>query len=133
MRKITSIFLKVEDRSRLYFERFPFLHAFLAGIGIVLFWRGVWEYSDVLGLRPFWSIVLGALVLLIIGLFLQTFVGNTIIIKKVESEKRAEQKTKTDIKQVEEKVGVEEITLEHLAKKLESIESKIEKIFPSNK
>jgi len=128
MKSLTNIFLKIEDRSRNYFEKIPFFHAFFAGVGVVLFWRGVWETSDRLGIAPVWSIILGALILVIIGLFLQTFVGNTIIIKKVEGEKRLEEKTKTDIKKVEQEVGVEEITLEVLAKKLQTIESKIESL-----
>ena len=128
MKYFTNLFLKIEDKSRNYFENFPFLHAFLAGIGVVLFWRGVWETSDRLGINSIWSIILGILILIIIGLFLQTFVGNTIIIKKVEGEKKIDLKTKTDVKKVEEEVVEEEITLGHLAKKLEIIESKIENL-----
>ena len=125
MRKLTNAFLKLEEKARIRFEKFPFFHAFLAGVGVVLFWRGVWETSDHLGINSIWSIILGSLLLIILGLFLQTFVGNTIIIKKVEGEKKTEQK---DIKKVEQEVSVEEITLEVLAKKLESIETKIENL-----
>jgi len=128
MKRLTNIFLKIEDKSRNYFEKIPFFHAFFAGVGVVLFWRGVWETSDRLGIAPVWSIILGASILLIIGLFLQTFVGNTIIIKKVESEKKLEQKTKIDVEKVKKEEELEEITLEILAKKLESIESKIENL-----
>jgi len=132
MKNLTNIFLKIEDKSRNYFEKFPFFHAFFAGIGVVLFWRGVWETADLFGIKPNVSICLGILILIIIGLFLQTFVGNTIIIKKVESEKKMEKKTETDIKKVQQEVGVEEISLELLAKKLESIESKIENLNKKN-
>ena len=125
MRKLTNIFLNLEEKARTRFEKFPFFHAFLAGVGVVLFWRGVWETSDHLGISSVWSIILGTLLLIILGLFLQTLVGNTIIIKKVENEKKTEQK---DIAKVEKEVNVEEITLEILAKKLESIEVKIENL-----
>ena len=128
MRILTNLFLKIEDKSRNYFDKFPFFHAFFAGIGVVLFWRGTWEVADRLGLDPYWSIILGSLILIILGLFLQTFVGNTIIIKKVESEKRLDQKTEADIKKVQKEMGIEEITLEILAKKLESIEAKLENL-----
>jgi hypothetical protein len=128
MKRLTNIFLKIEDKSRNYFEKIPFFHAFFAGVGVVLFWRGVWETSDRLGIAPVWSIILGVSILLVIGLFLQTFVGNTIIIKKVESEKRLDLKTKTDLEKVEREEKLEEMTLEILAKKLEVIESKIENL-----
>lgn len=128
MKYFTNKFLKLEEKSRNYFEKTPFFHAFFAGVGVVLFWRGVWEVADTIGLNPYLSIVLGSLVLIILGLFLQTFVGNTIIIKKVESEKRLDQKTETDIKRVQQEMNVEEITLDLLAKKLERIEAKLESL-----
>lgn len=128
MKYFTNKFLKIEEKSRNYFEKFPFFHAFFAGIGVVLFWRGIWEVADRIGLNPYWSIILGSLVLIILGLFLQTFVGNTIIIKKVENEKRIDQKTEADIKKVQQEMGLEEVTLEILAKKLESIEAKLENL-----
>jgi hypothetical protein len=132
MRNLTNIFLKIEEKSRNYFEKTPFFHAFFAGIGVVLFWRGVWELSDILGIEPILSICLGALILLILGVFLQTFVGNTIIIKKVESEQKIDLKTKTDVEKVQQEVNIEEVSLELLAKKLESIESKIENLNKKN-
>jgi hypothetical protein len=128
MRYFTNKFLKLEEKSRNYFEKRPFFHAFFAGVGVVLFWRGTWEVADRLGLNPYWSIVLGAVILIILGLFLQTFVGNTIIIKKVESEKKIDLKNKIDLEKVQREVGVEGITLELLAKKLESIEAKLENL-----
>jgi len=128
MKYFTNIFLKIEEKARAYFEHRPFIHAFLAGVGVILFWRGVWEVADRAGIFYWWSILLGVVILIAIGLFVHTFVGNAIIIKKVESEKRIDQKTETDIKKVEKEIGVEEITLEHLAKKLESIESKLENL-----
>jgi len=128
MRYFTNIFLKIESKARAYFEHFPFLHAFLAGVGVILFWRGVWEVADKVGIHYGWSILLGVLILFVIGLFVHTFVGNAIIIKNVEREKQLEQKTRTDIEKVQKEEELEEITLEILAKKLESIESKIENL-----
>lgn len=128
MRYFTNIFLKIENKARAYFERLPFLHAFLAGVGMILFWRGVWEVADRVGIHYGWSILLGVLILIVIGLFVHTFVGNAIIIKNAEREKLLEQKTKADVEKIQKEEELEEITLEHLAKKLESIESKIENL-----
>ena len=128
MKIISNLFLRVEEKTRAYFQRFPFMHAFLAGVGVVLFWRGVWHSADEVFLSSGWSMVLGSFILIIVGVFAQTFVGNMIIIKNVEGEKRLEQKTKADVKKVGEEVQVEKVSLELLAKKLESIEAKLEQL-----
>ena len=125
MTQFTKILLNIEERARKFFESFPFMHAFLAGVGIVLFWRGVWETSDHIGLNSEWSIVIGILILSGIGLFLQTLVGNTIIIKEVKKEKKVEQEIKSEIEKTGKETDTEEITLVHLAHKLEIIESKM--------
>src|SRR3989344_3441994 len=120
MRYFTNLFLKTEDRARKYFEKYPFTHAFLAGVGVIFFWRGAWEVADLLGLGPISSIVLGCLLLGGAGLFVQTFVGNAIIIKSVEKEKELGQKAKKDISKVQMEVKEEEITLTELKNKLQT-------------
>ncbi len=125
MRYFTNFFLKKEEKSRNYFENSPFFHAFLAGIGVVLFWRGVWEIADLLKLNPFISIILGIIILITIGLFLQTFVGNTIIIKKVDIEHQMDNKTKKDLEKVKKEINSEEVNLSLINNKLEKIEIQI--------
>lgn len=119
--KMTNIFLYTEEKARKYFEQTPFIHSFLAGIGVVLFWRGVWEVADFYSLSPFISILIGILILGGIGLFVQTFIGNTIIIKNVKSDINLEKKT-------EKEIIKEEITLSHIAEKINILNSKIENI-----
>ncbi len=126
MRYFTNIFLNIEARARSKFEKYPFFHAFLAGVGVILFWRGVWEQADRLEVGPITSIVVGGLLLGAIGLFLQTFVGNTIIIKKVEKEKALDKKTEQDVTAVKSEVRREEVTLSRLGDKLEEIEAKVD-------
>ena len=122
------MFLKLESRARTYFEHSPFLHAFLAGVGMILFWRGVWEIADEIGIHYGWSIFWGILILIAIGLFVHTFVGNAIIIKNIETEKKLEYKTEKDVQIVRKEMEGEEFTLESIARKLEQIESKIENL-----
>ena len=62
-----NIFLNIEERARKYFEQFPFIHAFLAGVGVILFWRGTWEIADMYRLNPFMSVFVGILILGAIG------------------------------------------------------------------
>ncbi len=128
MSYITNVFLDIENRARKYFEKSPFIHAFLAGVGVILFWRGAWEIADIFYLGPVSSMIVGSLVLGGIGLFVQTFVGNAIIIKKVEGEKRVEQKTEKDVTSVQREVQEEEVTLLHLQRKLETIEKKVDSL-----
>lgn len=125
MRYVTNIFLRIEERARTYFERFPFAHAFLGGIGVVLFWRGTWELADRLRIDPVTSIVFGSLLLGGIGLFLHTFVGNAIIIKNVEKDKQMTKKAEHEIASVEQTVKTEKVTLAQLAEKIEKLETVI--------
>jgi hypothetical protein len=124
MKPITRTLLKVEDNARRYFERIPFVQAFIAGIGVIIFWRGVWEWLDRSGVSPELSILLGMLLLGSVGVFIQTFIGNTIIIKSVKDEEKKEQKA---LQQVEGEVGTEEITIAALAAKIDTLAELISK------
>ena len=125
MKYFTNIFLQIEERARSYFERFPFVHAFLGGVGVVLFWRGTWELVDQMRIDPVVSIIIGSLLLGSIGLFIHTFVGNAIIIKNVEKDKQMTKKAEHEIAVVEQDVKKEEITLTQLADKIEKLEKVI--------
>lgn len=123
-----NIFLNIEERARKYFEQFPFIHAFLAGVGVILFWRGTWEIADIYRLNPFTSVVVGILILGGIGLFIQTFVGNAIIIKNVKSEINLEKKSEREVAKFEKEVIKEEITLNELSSKLDILTQKLNEI-----
>ncbi len=125
---VTKRLLRIEEGARKFFERIPFLHAFLAGVGVILFWRGVWELADIQKLDPAASIVLGSFLLGGIGLFIQTFVGNSIIIKTVKKEEQTEKQTEKKAEQALEEVEKEEITLLHLSKKIDELNSKIDSL-----
>jgi hypothetical protein len=124
MKNITKSLLRSEASARKFFEQYPFLQALLAGIGVIIFWRGIWEWLDDINVSPFSSIIIGAVILLGVGAFLQTFIGNTIIIKNVEQEERSEKKVLKEIS-IEEKT--EEVTLSELSKKIDTLISKLEK------
>ncbi|OGI83889.1 hypothetical protein A2903_00935 [Candidatus Nomurabacteria bacterium RIFCSPLOWO2_01_FULL_33_17] len=123
-----NIFLHIEDRARKYFEQFPFTHALLAGIGVILFWRGVWEIADINRLSPIASVIIGIILLGGIGLFVHTFVGNAIIIKSIKHEIDIEKENKAEVTQVEKDIKRDEITLDHLSNKLDSLIKKIDHI-----
>jgi hypothetical protein len=128
MKYVTNIFLRIEERARTYFERVPFLHAFLGGVGVVLFWRGVWEIADRIKIDPIVSIVVGSLLLGAIGLFLHTFVGNAIIIKNVEKDKRMTTRAEHEIAVVEKDIKQEGATLEQLSAKIDRLEQVVREL-----
>lgn len=123
MKSITKTLLEAEDSARQYFERVPFVQAFFAGIGVIIFWRGIWEWLDVYRISPLVSVLVGSLILLCVGVFVQTFIGNTIIIKNVKQEEQLEKKA---IKEMEGEVGVEEVTLASLSAKIDALAKKID-------
>ena len=125
MKSITKMLLDMEESARLYFEKTPFIQAFLAGIGVIIFWRGIWEWLDMTRVSPFTSVVAGAAILLCVGVFVQTFIGNTIIIRNVKQEEMSEKKA---IKEVEENVDTEEITLESLSAKIDMLMKKFDEM-----
>jgi hypothetical protein len=128
MKYVTNIFLRIEERARTYFERVPFLHAFLGGVGVVLFWRGVWEVADRIQIDPIVSIVVGSLLLGAIGLFLHTFVGNAIIIKNVEKDKRMTTRAEHEIAAVEKDIKQEGATIDQLSAKIDQLEQVVREL-----
>ena len=125
MKSITKMLLETEESARLYFEKTPFIQAFLSGIGVIIFWRGIWEWLDMAQVSPFTSVIVGAAILLCVGVFVQTFIGNTIIIKNVKQEEREE---KHAIHEVEANVDTEEITLESLSEKIDMLMKKFDEM-----
>ena len=116
MKSIVNFFDKLEDKIRGKLSHFPIIYAFLGGIGIVTFWRGVWHTTDFftqvifsyqqnisidLGSLPWWdgplSILIGSILLLSTGLFVFDFIGTQAIISGLKGEKRLEEKTEEEV------------------------------------
>ena len=116
MKSIVNFFDKLEDKIRGKLSHFPIVYAFLGGIGIVTFWRGVWHTTDFftqvifsyqqnisidLGSLPWWdgplSILIGSILLLSTGLFVFDFIGTQAIISGLKGEKRLEEKTEEEV------------------------------------
>ncbi|MFA5870808.1 MAG: hypothetical protein WC842_02885 [Candidatus Paceibacterota bacterium] len=118
-RKIIRFFDRLEDHVRGALSHFPILYAFVGGVGIVLFWKGVWETAE---LFPYLfgpgSILLSVIILLMTGVFVSSFIGNEILISGLKSQKKIAEKT-------EEEVMGEETDLIRIRKKVEKIETDI--------
>ncbi len=108
---------RFEDKARAYLSHIPIIYAALGGAGIILFWRGIWHTVDYLvgyvftiqtktvhtsiSELPWWdgplSIALGSALLLSIGLFVTSFIGDAIIISGLKSDKKLTEKTEKEI------------------------------------
>lgn len=136
---------RLEDKVRGRLSHYPIIYAFIGGAGIIIFWRGVWHTADSLmefffltsaslsttngvGL-PWWdgplSIAIGTALLLLVGLFVTSFIGNEIIISGIKGEKKLAEKTEQEVK--------EDLTAdtrlkrqnEEIIKRLDKIEKKL--------
>lgn len=123
MKKLILFFDRLEDRIRHRLSRKPLLYAFIGGVGLVIFWRGVWHAADYFVARihsssqemttdlaglPWWdgllSIFVGATLLLMTGAFVSSFIGNEIIISGLKGEKRIAEKTEDEIEAEAEEI-----------------------------
>lgn len=120
IKEVIRFFDKLEDRVRGKLSHQPILYALIGGVGIVLFWKGVWETA---GLFPFLndigSIITGALILLITGLLVSFFIGDSIILSGFKQEKKLAEKTEME-------VLADKDTNQQILEHLEIIEEKLD-------
>lgn len=126
MKKIFNFFDVTEDKVRGLLARHPFLYALIGGIGVVLFWRGIWHTADSI---PFLSgpvsTILGFIILVITGAFVSSFVSNRLIITGIKGEKQLFEKTADQIKKEESEI---ERSTDHIENTLQNIEDEIKEI-----
>ncbi len=127
MKKIILFFDHLEDHVRGYFSRAPIVYAILGGVLVVLFWRGVWQTGDILeskgGILGFLfyepiTIIWTILLMLLIGLFVSFFIGDSILISGLRQEKKLTEKTQKEVKQ-------EEAQINRIENKISEIETEI--------
>lgn len=118
--KINHFFDKLEDKVRGRLSHHPLIYSFIGGVGIVLFWKGVWEtaeyYPSLFGVP---SLLLGVLIILPTGLFVSFFIGDNIILSGLKHEKKLAEKTEAELR-------AETIDLKILIARLDSIEKKLD-------
>ena len=107
MDKVFNFFDKLEDNVRSLLSRAPITYSLLGGTGIVLFWRGLWYTADFLQSDTWWgsilfsgpgSLLLGLIILLITGLFVSVFIGESIVMSGIKNEKKITEKTEEEVK-----------------------------------
>ena len=124
----SRLFDRLEDKTRAQLSRAPIVYALIGGIGVVLFWRGVWHIADDLEVHSVTSIIVGTLILLTTGVFVSAFIGNRLIISGLSGEKKLEEKTKEEIKTEGENIIKLQKTIDKVEKEIEQIEAKLPKL-----
>lgn len=146
MKRIRDFLERTEEKSRIYLSHRPRLYALIVGIGIVLFWRGVWHSTDLVHTylnifqnnltidsfaSPWWdgplSFVVGIVVLHFTGAFTSSFIGNELILSGLRGEKRLSQKTESEVKTEEQFVVDIKEELEKMTEKVEQLEREVHK------
>ncbi|MCX6712511.1 MAG: hypothetical protein NT041_02400 [Candidatus Vogelbacteria bacterium] len=123
-KKITQVLDKLEDKVRGFFSEITILYAFIGGIGIVLFWRGIWDLSEEIGISSLESLVISLIILLSTGLFVSFFIGDRFIIASLKGEKKIIEKTKEEIINEEGEIRL-------VLKKLGELEQKLDQLAKS--
>lgn len=139
-KSICNFFDKLEDKVRARLGKYPILYAFIGGVGVVIFWRGIWHTADFftqaivsvqknstidLNDLAWWdgpvSIIVGSILLLSTGLFVFDFLGSETIIKGLRGEKKITEKT-------EEEIRAEEGAVQDIKEEVREISQKLEEI-----
>ncbi|MBP9766143.1 MAG: hypothetical protein KBD12_02900 [Candidatus Pacebacteria bacterium] len=141
-----NIFLKylskkinnIEFKNRTFLSRHQILYALLGGAGVVLYWRGVWSFSDYLESKnaifkiifsPLGSIILGIVILLGIGLLVQEFIGTDIILSGLKKEKKRDiDKSEKELIREDLEDFKQEKLIKEIDKHLHDIEKKLSSI-----
>src|SRR3989338_9179189 len=105
IRHIILYFDRLENKIRHRLSKHPVLYAFIGGVGVVLFWKGIWDIADLVKIPPLWSLGISLALLIFSGTFVSFFIGEQIIMAGIRQEKRIEQKTETEILQEDVKLS----------------------------
>ncbi len=135
VKRVIQFFDKLEDKIRGKLSRYPIVYALIGGVGIVLFWRGVWHTTDTL---PFIksgpvSLIVGSLILLLTGIFVSAFVGSRLILTGLKGEKKQEEKAEEILETEEMQIQDIQTTVRKLEHEMEDIQKEIERHHPEKK
>ncbi len=134
LERIKKYFQNFEFKKRSFLAKHKVFYALLAGTGVVLYWRGIWHFADILEskesifeiiLHPLGSIIIGVLILLFAGILVQQFVGNDIIISGIKKEKIDIEKTEKELLKEEEEIKEEHKLIKEIDAHLHKIEKEL--------
>ncbi|MDD5050847.1 MAG: hypothetical protein PHV93_03870 [Candidatus Pacebacteria bacterium] len=118
-KKIFNFFGKVEDRIRFNFSRHPVPYSLVAGVFIVLFWKGI---EDTASLFPTLTgpflILVSVPVLLLTGVFVSFFITDRVILSGLKKEEKVVAETEVEVKQ-------EDILLKKVVERMDQIDKEV--------
>ncbi len=135
IKKIIIYFDKLEDRVRGHLSHYPVIYTIIGGVAIVLFWRGVWHTADILQeqggavgflFSPVVNLIIVVVILLVTGLFVSYFIGDTILMSGIKGEKKANERTQKDVKEEETKIVELRTTIKEMKKEVDQIKEVVE-------
>ena len=119
--KIVSFFDKLENHIRSSLSHYPIAYAIIGAIGVILIWKGVEDIAGSIGLTGFVAFTAGLVILLMTGLLVSFFIGDTILISGFKKEEKISEKTESEVK-------TEMDVMTSIEHKLEHIEQEVEKL-----
>ncbi|MBX4215444.1 hypothetical protein KW797_00615 [Candidatus Parcubacteria bacterium] len=126
--KVMYVLDKLEDKVRGHLSHHPIIYAFISGVGIVLFWRGVWNTADLFDFMtgPV-SLLIALTILLMTGLFVSFFVGDTIIIAGLKRQKKVAERTETEIETEKDELDEMRGIIRKMERDLEEIKALVQR------
>ncbi|MBX4189516.1 hypothetical protein KW785_02910 [Candidatus Parcubacteria bacterium] len=130
IKRVITFFDKFEDKTRGHLSKYPIVYTIIGAVAIVLFWRGVWHTADILQARGGFigflfyepvSLILVIIILLATGLFVSYFIGDSILISGLKSEKKLHEKTAKEVLE-------EEVTLLDIESELGDLKKEMDEI-----
>lgn len=141
-----NVISKTEEKIKIFLSHRPGLYALIVGIGIVLFWRGVWHSADLIhtylnvfqnnltidsSISPWWdgllSLITGIIVLHFTGAFTSSFIGNELILSGLRREKKLTEKTESEVRGEEKFISDIKEELGTMTEKIQELEKEIHK------
>ncbi len=125
-------FLKIGNNIRSSLRKAPIIYSMLGGIGVILFWRGLWHTADFLESQQWFgsilftgpgSLLLGLAILLTSGLFVSVFIGESIVLRKLKHEQKVTEDTESELEK-------EKIDLQTIQREIKHIEDDLHQIHP---
>ena len=115
-------FDKLEDHIRVGLSHWPIAYSLIGGVGVVLFWKGVWEtaeyYPSLFGPVSF---LIGLIIMLSTGLLVSFFIGDSIILSGLKHEKKLVEKTESEVRSEKNNMDYVVLRLEAIEQKLDSL------------
>ncbi|MFA6554416.1 MAG: hypothetical protein WCS89_02800 [Candidatus Paceibacterota bacterium] len=134
IKKIVNFFDKFEDNVRGHLSRYPIVYTLIGGTAIVLFWRGVWHTADILQARGGWlgwlfyepvNAIIVTIILLATGLFVSSFIGQSIVMSGLKKEKKATDKTEREVQEEEAEIHQIQATIKEIKKEVDEIKEAV--------